>query len=30
MSSFAWMVEDLSELIQRGLTEQAPLSKSVF
>ena len=24
---FCWMVEDLSELILRGLTEQAPLSK---
>lgn len=27
---FSWMVEDLSELIQRGLTEQAPLSSSYF
>lgn len=27
---FDWMVEDLSELIRRGLIEQPPLSKSYF
>tara|TARA_R110002096_G_scaffold28699_4_gene86774 strand:+ start:901 stop:1653 length:753 start_codon:yes stop_codon:yes gene_type:complete len=27
---FSWMVEDLSKLIQRGLTEKAPLPNSYF
>lgn len=28
--AFSWMVEDLSELIERGLDEEAPLSHSYF
>ena len=28
--AFQWMVEDLSKLIQRGLTEQPPLDQSYF
>ncbi len=28
--AFSWMVEDLSELIQRGLSEKAPLTNSYF
>ena len=27
---FEWMVEDLSELIRRGLTEEPPLPNSYF